>query len=163
MKTFEIMHKGAAYEVKVDDTDYDFVRRYTWHVQRGGRNLYAVRVVQLSRPRKLKSFPLHRELIREIPHGMVVDHINGDGLDNRRCNLRIATLAQNTHNQRLSIRNKSGFKGVNYFKARGTWRASICINNKQINLGCFDSAIKAARAYDEAAKKYFGEFAKTNF
>lgn len=91
----------------------------------------------------------------------LVDHINGDGLDNRRRNLRPATTAQNIANQRLHVNNTSGFKGVT---RRGTlWRAYICPNRRTIWLGTFTTPEDAARAYDEAALEFFGEFARTNF
>lgn len=106
---------------------------------------------------------MHR-VILNTPKGMESDHINGDGLDNRRCNLRICTTSQNQQNQQTQSRIKSsGFKGVNWAKRANKWVARIVIAKKEMWLGSFDSELKAALAYDNAAKKYFGEFSKTNF
>lgn len=91
-----------------------------------------------------------------------VDHINRNGLDNYRCNLRPATRLQNRMNCGLSKRNKSGFKGVSWHKSCNKWVAKIEINDKSIYLGLFDDKIEAAKAYNAAAKKHFGEFAWLN-
>lgn len=91
----------------------------------------------------------------------LVDHINGDGLDNRRRNLRPATTAQNIANQRLHKNNTSGFKGVSRRGVR--FRAYICPDRSTVWLGTFDTAEQAARVYDEAAVALWGEFARLNF
>lgn len=95
--------------------------------------------------------------------GEIVDHCNHDTLNNRRENLRLCTVAQNTANQRKSIRNTSGFKGVSWDRQNRQWEAKVCINGHRIFLGRFADLIEAARAYDAGAIKYFGEFAYTNF
>lgn len=106
-------------------------------------------------------------LIMNCPKGMVVDHINGNRLDNRKKNLRICTQNQNTKNRVKSPRNKSGFKGVHFFKSKyplqKPWVAEIVVDRKRISLGYFKTKEEAARAYDIAAEKHFGEFAKFNF
>jgi hypothetical protein len=103
---------------------------------------------------------LHR-VILDNPNG-VVDHINGNGLDNRRSNLRVCTIAENCRN---SAKYRSGktstYKGVSKFGNK--WRGTICLNNKQIYLGSFDDEMTAARAYDAAAVIHHGEFARLNF
>lgn len=91
-----------------------------------------------------------------------VDHINGDTLDNRRCNLRLCRRIQNARN----VKKKSGssqYKGVTWLRWCERWMARITVNYRQIILGYFTDETKAAKAYDEAARKHFGEFAKTNF
>jgi hypothetical protein len=97
------------------------------------------------------------------PKGLLVDHRNGDGLDNHRDNLRIATRSQNACN-RHNTKSKAScrFSGLFFDKRRGKWMSRIVVNGK-IFLGYFDSEIDAARAYDAAAKKYHGEFARLNF
>ena len=101
---------------------------------------------------------MHRFVIG-TPPDMITDHINGNGLDNRKCNLRIATTRQNRHNSQR--RSKSGYKGV--YLRYGKWVSSIKDRNKQLHLGVFENQGDAARAYDEAARRIFGVFAKTNF
>jgi len=104
---------------------------------------------------------MHRQLIQP-PDGYVIDHINGEGLDNRRANLRFATVAQNAWNSKK--RNpRSGYKGVCFDKQKHLWRAAIVCHRKRIHLGYFKNKIHAARAYDFAAKKYHKEFASLNF
>ena len=105
---------------------------------------------------------MHR-VILNTPMGMDTDHINGNGLDNRRCNLRICTHAENISNQRkYSNTMLSKFKGVSWDKSRNRWIVYIGVHPKRIFLGRFKTEIDAAIAYDNAARKYFGEFACTN-
>jgi hypothetical protein len=89
------------------------------------------------------------------------DHINGNGLDNRRSNLRVATVAQNLWNQGLRVDNTSGYKGV--YPTGRRWRSKIVVAGKRFELGVFDDPADAARAYDQAAREHFGEFAWLNF
>jgi hypothetical protein len=94
----------------------------------------------------------------------VVDHINRNPLDNRRCNLRYATYQQNTINRKAQKNNKSGYRGVSLYKNRNycKWRARIKVNEKSIYIGYYKNKIDAAKAYNKAAKKYFGDFAVLN-
>jgi hypothetical protein len=110
---------------------------------------------------------MHRFLL--LPErGVLVDHINGDGLDNRRMNLRLANHSQNAANRCKPQRSRSTsrYKGV-FFEASGKrkkrWRALIKVDGQTIHLGSYSEEIEAAVAYDIAAKKHFGEFAKLNF
>ena len=95
------------------------------------------------------------------PDNMEVDHINGDKLDNRKENLRVCTHRENGKNQKISINNTSGYKGV--FANHKNWQAVIGVDGKPIYLGTYPSPEKAAEAYDVAAKKYHGDFANLNF
>jgi hypothetical protein len=142
----------------LDQQDYYRLGNFKWFLK--GR--YALRSFKIG-PDKTKMISIHREIMN-APDGLLVDHRNGDGLDNRRSNLRLATHSQNQCNK-LKIKTKatSKYVGVNFDKSRGQWAARIRHNNKEIWLGRFDSEIDAARAYDQAAMKYHGEFARLNF
>jgi hypothetical protein len=105
---------------------------------------------------------MHR-VIMNAPSGMLVDHRDGNGLNNQKSNLRICNRKQNQQNRPMNSNNKSGYKGVCWNKRSNKWRSGIRVDNKDIFLGSFFCLVKAAKAYDEAAKKYFGEFAYLNF
>lgn len=108
-----------------------------------------------------KTVYLHR-LVMRAPAGLEVDHINGDRLDNRRKNLRLATRSQNEANKGVPARNTSGFKGVSLFKPTGRFSAYIEVNQKKRHLGYYTTAKEAALAYNRAAVDAFGEFARLN-
>lgn len=93
----------------------------------------------------------------------LVDHINGDGLDNRRSNLRPATQSQNNANAARSRANTSGFKGVSLYRRTGRWRAYLGTRPREVHLGYFATPEEAARAYDAAALQTWGEYARLNF
>lgn len=101
---------------------------------------------------------LHRAVMNVDDPNVIVDHINGDGLDCRKANLRLATPTQNARNVRVRGR----YRGVSWDKCRGKWRARIQVDGKTLFLGYFDTAEEAAKAYDEAALKHHGEFASLN-
>ncbi len=98
-----------------------------------------------------------------LPDATIADHIDGDGLNNRRSNLRPASEAQNAAHARKGKNNTSGFKGVDQNGGRSSWRARILVNGKSLYLGRFSTKEEAARAYDAAALVHFGEFAILNF
>lgn len=144
----------------VDDADFEWLSQYKWRIQnkRNG-NYYARCSMKLSG--KWVTQTMHR-LIMNAEKGKDVDHINHNGLDNRRQNLRICTRKQNLQNIRKRSKT-SKFKGVSWSQSRHRWCASICVNQKRINLGRYKTEDEAAMAYDKAAKMYFGEFANLNF
>jgi hypothetical protein len=107
---------------------------------------------------------MHRKVIHPPDH-LVVDHINHNGLDNRKANIRPATRAQNNFNKLIVKRKDSSskYKGVNWKKCKKKWQARIHVNGECKFIGYFKDEIQAAKAYDKAAKKYHGEFASLNF
>lgn len=107
---------------------------------------------------------MHREIL-QVPDGMLVDHINHNGLDNRNANLRPATSAENNRNRRKSTKRKyhSRFKGVSWNKDQKKWSARILFNYDNKFIGYFENETEAAKAYDEAAKFYHKDFAVLNF
>lgn len=144
----------------IDESDYEMVSQYTWRELKVRRRSYATAYAGYSNGQP-KIIYMHR-LITNPEEGMVVDHINHNGLDNRRDNLRVCTQSQNicNHNRKRSNSN-SGYVGVSK-KPRG-YQAHITIRGRYINVGFFQDAEEAARARDEAAIKYHGEFAYLNF
>lgn len=145
-------------EILVDESDADFVRRFSWSPQNVNGSIYA----RCRRGSNGKDILLHR-LITGAKSGQEVDHINGDTLDNRRSNLRIVTHSQNNLNKTMPVTNKSGFKGVCACRQTGRWIAQIRINGKQTHLGRFDTPEDAARIYDDAAREHHGEYGTFNF
>jgi len=113
------------------------------------------------RQSKGKTIFMHRQIMH-APQGMVVDHIDGSGLNNHPRNLRLCTRRQNAYNSR-SASGSSQYKGVTYDKATGKWRASINHQGKHHHLGLFDTERQAARAYDAKARELFGPYAYLNF
>lgn len=143
----------------VDDEDYGWLNQWKWCAYKGGNSSYAVRGIKKNGKRTLSK--MHREILG-TPKGMLTDHRNSNGLDNRRDNLRICNKFQNGMNRGKNDNNKSGYKGVCWHKASKKWRASIHINGKQIHLGLFNANKEAAIIYNEAAIKHFGEFGRLN-
>ena len=138
----------------VDDCDYDKVSQYKWWIQPSGDFYYADGWVNG------KHIKMHHFLLT-TPKGMEVDHINHNGLDNRRCNLRVCTRAQNQHN-RMKGRGISRFKGVNRHPDDGKWVARIGYEGARLHLGRFHSEDDAGLAYNNAAIALYGEYALLN-
>ncbi|MHC4659502.1 MAG: AP2 domain-containing protein [Planctomycetota bacterium] len=145
---------------KVDPEDYIWLSQFRWHCKINKNAVYAARTITSAG--KQKRIYMHRLIANTPPH-LVCDHINHIGLDNRKANLRNCTLSQNNANARSAANASSKYKGVSWNKKRKKWAAYIKKDSKQINLGNFNSEIQAAKAYDQAAKKYHGEFAALNF
>jgi len=109
-----------------------------------------------------KATLMHR-LVLDAPQGVGVDHINGNGLDNRRENLRFCDHSLNAANMRKRAPHSSRFKGVSWHSKAGKWEAYIKREGRKTYLGCYVTEAEAARVYDAAAREYFGEFARPNF
>ena len=103
---------------------------------------------------------MHR-LIMSASYGVKVDHKDGNGLDCRRSNMRLADSSQNSRNMKTPSHNTSGHKGVYWHKPSSKWRSFINVNNKQISLGYFSKIEDAIAAYADASMKYHGEFGRT--
>lgn len=150
--------------VYVDDVDADMAAS-TWFVNDRG---YAVR--RAARPHRL-NIRMHRVIMRrvlgrELERWELVDHINGDRLDNRRSNLRLCNNSQNGFNRDVPAHNSTGYKGVSrntYQTGPRPFQANITVNRRKVYLGSFATAQDAARAYDAAARQLAGEFARGNF
>lgn len=139
----------------IDDLDYKLVARYNWFVHFDGHNWYPVR-------RTAKGHQKLHDFLMQTPAGVEIDHKDRNGLNNQRRNLRICTHAQNCANRFFKTANKSGFKGVSWKKANKKWCAQIKTKRTVTYLGLFKDPKIAAKAYDYAAIKEFGEFALTN-
>jgi hypothetical protein len=141
----------------VDDEDFEWLSRCKWSYDPKG---YAIRAVRAED--KTYMLYMHRAILN-ASGPCVVDHIDGDGLNNQRANLRIATVAQNVHNTRPQKRSKtSAYKGVSRYRKTGKWQASIKKSNERLHLGLFDTEEDAARAYNAAARHLFGSNAYVN-
>jgi hypothetical protein len=147
----------------VDPEDYEKLARYRWYALRIERSFYAVRQYKTNKGRgKYESVRMHQEIMGAA-EGKVIDHINHNGLDNRKANLRFATIQQNTWNQRKSRGNYSSrYKGVAWSKRRKKWRTRITLNGRVTFIGHFDDERAAAMAYDAKAKELFGDYAAPN-
>ncbi len=138
----------------VDDEDYDWLTTWKWCTSQG----YAARSVASDH---VDVIYMHR-LLLAAPPKMVVDHINLDKLDNRRSNLRLCTRSQNCYNRPASKSSRSGVKGVFWDNEKGKWLSQICVSGKRIHIGRFNSMEEAARAYNDAARDVFGQYAYIN-
>jgi hypothetical protein len=148
----------------VDDEDFAMLSVYKWHCMGDGWNVYAVRCPQrkeYTTRNTRKSIRMHR-VILGYTGKLVVDHINGDSLDNRKKNLRICSHRDNIINSGMRKNNTSGFKGVTWREKNHRWVVTIQTGERQIEIGTFVDKIEAAIAYNDAAKKYHGEFARLN-
>lgn len=145
--------------VKVSPEDYEWLSKFNWFLSHD----YPATSVRLGG--RYPSRYMHRmiKLGADIESSTdLIDHENGDTLDNRRSNLRICTVSENLQNSRPRSGSVSTYKGVRWIKGR-QWSASICVDGKRSYLGIYDSEIEAARVYDACARFYFVDFARTNF
>ena len=143
---------GEGFYAYVDAADYEWLSRWTWHLQNG----YAVRW------EKRKVIFMHREILKP-PKGKMGDHMNANRLDNTRANLRICSRPENARNKSKPHGTSSRFRGVSYRKDCGRWYARIRFEGSLIHLGSVADEEEAARAYDRKAVELFGEFARLNF
>lgn len=149
---------GSGKQVLVDVEDTHFVTARNWSYMITKGREYAFTKIDG------KTTYLHR-MIMGFPVELEVDHRNGDGLDNRRSNLRTATHAQNLANQRLQTSSASGYKGVNFDRRKKSkpWYARTKFMGKKVWIGVFATAEEAAKAYDLKVRELYGDYANTNF
>ena len=142
----------------VDAEDYPRLARYNWHCHRSRNICYAFR----REGGTGRSVGMHRQIL-EAPKGVWVDHIDGNGLNNRKSNLRLCSATENACNRRPVPNRHSRYKGVSWHKRQKKWAVRIAKRGKGIHLGSFDDEMEAAVAYDRKAEVLFGEFAYLNF
>jgi hypothetical protein len=158
---FRRIHLTDGMFALVDPQDFYWLNNFDWFSKINRTSFYAVRFNN-DLPKGPTMVSMHRQIMN-FPKGLIVDHRNLDGLDNRRSNLRIATYSENNCNKAKRKNTSSCFVGVCFDKRCRRWVAYIQMNRKRIQLGYFDSEIDAARAYDRAAREYHKEFARLNF
>jgi hypothetical protein len=153
----------------LDDICIEELNKHKWHASKDANTFYAVRYVKLMPARvalelgisRRRLERMHRGILGAAP-GQLVDHRDGNGINNTRANLRFCTNSENQYNCRTPRTNTSGYKGVHWHVCNKRFQAQIKIGGKYHHLGYFLDPIEAARAYDVAALKYHGEFARVN-
>lgn len=149
MKKIKVKNSSEAI---VDNKDYKYLKTFSWHLTSGYPATKKKGVYER----------MHRKILNLKNSKLTVDHIDGNKLNNTRKNLRICSARQNSFNKGMSKNNTSGYKGVYWFKRDKLWVAGIGYNKKTYNLGRFKNKHDAAKAYNNAAVKYFGKYAKLN-
>lgn len=150
--------KYHGWKTQVDDEDYEYLNQWSWQVKKHGNTFYARGADAVNKSKKLVY--LHRIIFRLTDNSIEVDHIDHDGLNNLRNNLRVCSKLLNTRNKRKLKVLTSKYKGVCY--TGGKWLARITIDKKVITLGRFDSEVDAAKAYNNASLLYHKEFGQLN-
>lgn len=157
--SFKLIPLTKGLFTKVDAADFDELSKYRWYAYKRTKTLiYAVRTGK-KEVGEAQTVKMHSHLMKPVKP-LQVDHIDGDGLNNQRSNLRICTAAQNNMNLGWKTNNTSGYRGVWWEKGNKAWRSDIRVNKKIIYLGHFKDKYKAHLAYEAARKKYHGEYAR---
>lgn len=153
---------SKGYSTIVDDADFDWLSSFTWCVWASDSKptKYAIRRLPAETRSRQTTESMHRLILTGVD---MVDHRDGDGLNNQRSNLRAATRSGNAQNRRKARNNRSGFTGVSWDRTNRLWLAEIRVNKRHIHLGRFADPIEAAKARDVAALELHGEFAHLNF
>lgn len=154
---------GPSLWAVVDLKDYERVNQFRWHALRLPHTTYAQGRVRVDG--QIVRISMHRFVMNPDPE-LDVDHVDHDGLNNQRSNLRVATRSMNLGNMQIDTRGSSRYKGVHFEKSpkrAKRWSAQISVHNERIHLGRFYTEVEAAIAYDEAARRLRGEFALVNF
>jgi len=147
----------------VDDEDYEWLNKWKWYAANIGGLWYAYRGAQT--PKGQRALGMHRVIYSKyctLDKRKMIDHIDSNGLNNRKLNLRMCTSSQNQMNRNGIKNSSSKYKGVGWHSKVNSWAARIKHKGKMYNLGHFKNENEAAETYNKAAKKYFGEFARLN-
>jgi hypothetical protein len=154
----------GSHVVYYDDIDHELVSGYHWMISKGKKGVFYARgyIGKKSGGNGVHDKARMHRLIMNCPEDLQIDHIDGNGLNNQRVNLRVAKNAQNCRNQRAHSDSLTGYKGITFVKKKKLYFARIRVNNKLISLGRSKDLKKAVIRYNEAATKYFGEFAFLN-
>ena len=161
------MHHG---EALIDEEDNDLVMKYKWYSKKqNGNNFYACTFATHD-DRNSKFLMMHRlvlGLLGESNNHIIIDHINGNGLDNRKINLRLVTIRENNINRKKDSHHRgkpchSKYKGVTWSKSKGMWESHIGYNNKLLYLGKYENELDAAFSYNKASEIINGEYSKPN-
>lgn len=145
---------------QVDPEDFATLNLFKWFANKCRGKFYARRVIYING--KIKVIHIHRQVLNYNGE-LFIDHINQNTLDNRKANLRPATATENRVNSSRNVSKSSKYRGVSLKKELNKWQATIGYRRKHIHLGYFDNEEEAAKVYDEAAEKLYGEFAVLNF
>ncbi len=145
----------------VDDEDFDYLNQWKWYAREDYQAFYASRNLRMGNGKR-KTISIHNILMGK-KRGKVIDHINNNGLDNRKENLRFCTNRENTWNQRKKYGQSSRFKGVSWSSLKKLWIVQITLNGKVIKLAECKNERKAGKIYDTYATKMFGKFALINY
>lgn len=160
MKTIQVRGKNKILLAQVDDEDFESCAMYNWIAKVNKKNIYAISFDPFIKT--TTSLSMHRIILDVKDPRVLVHHIDGNGLNNQKSNLRLCTPSQNCHNSKLRHDSSTGFKGVCFQKTSKKFISHIKINHKKIHIGLFNTAIEAARARDLKAKELHGEFARLN-
>jgi len=147
------------FEAVVDKSDIPLIELANWHVRKDSSNNYAARNLPKDKNGRRGAISMHR-VIMGIPTDFEVDHIDGNGLNNRKENLRLVSRSQNQSNRKVSSLSLSGLKGVSPYRRNGTWHARISVNGKRICLGYYKTPEAAHAAYCEASQKFHGIYGR---
>ncbi len=146
--------KYGDYTVLVDDEDYNNVSKHKWCLQKAKYGFYAARYD------KMVYLFMHRVILNAL-NGEICDHVDGNGLNNQKDNLRKCTVSENNRNSKIRKHNSANYKGIELQKS-GKYHVRITLNKNRISVGTFDTELQAAAAYNRAAIQLHGEFANLN-
>lgn len=161
MKEIQLNHSRPCknmgkYVALVDDEDFEYLNQWKWCVAKSANSFYAVRTISIDGKRR------HLGMHNAVLKGKGIDHVDNNGLNNQKSNLRFCTVSENAMNNRKQENTSSVYKGVTFEKRVKKWKATIQINGKSFYLGHFTSEVEAAKAYNAKAIALFCEFANLN-